>query len=194
MKHLQPKRRKSTIAGNAVSPNILSEVAVELNMGLSRSFICRVFVLLATTAIASATPVALAQEQAESRHVSSGEIAWNEQRFLIESDLAMGKMSLGMTAEPSGDVDGDFVAMMTAQQQGAMDIASAELKYGHNEELRRLARDMIAAREHEVSVMRGAVEEATSAQSIDTPKTMAGHARAKQERTKPPERHIERTP
>jgi len=34
-------------------------------------------------------------------------------------------MSLGMTAEPSGNVDGDFVAMMTAHQQGAIDVAES---------------------------------------------------------------------
>jgi hypothetical protein len=52
-------------------------------------------------------------------------------RFTIESDLALSKMSLGMTAERTGDVDQDFVAMMTPHHQGAIDIARAELKYGH---------------------------------------------------------------
>jgi hypothetical protein len=36
-----------------------------------------------------------------------------------------------MTAERTGDVDQDFVAMMTPHHQGAIDIARAELKYGH---------------------------------------------------------------
>jgi hypothetical protein len=93
-----------------------------------------------------------------------------EQRFLIESDLAIGKMSLGMTAEPSGNVDSDFVAMITAHQQGAIDVADAELKYGHNEVLRHLARDMIAARAHEISVMHNAVEELAPAHTSDIPK------------------------
>ena len=35
-------------------------------------------------------------------------------------------------------------------------VARAELKYGHNQELRHLALSMIAEREHEMSVMRNA--------------------------------------
>jgi uncharacterized protein (DUF305 family) len=138
-------------------------------MELSRSFIYKALMPLAATTLISVAPFAFAQEQTESRRVPRAEIAWNEQRFLIESDLAIGKMSLGMTAEPSGDVDGDFVAMMTAHQQGTIDVAGAELKYGHNEELRRLARDMIAVREHEISAMHNAVEAPAPAHS--TPST-----------------------
>jgi uncharacterized protein (DUF305 family) len=134
-----------------------------------RSFICKTFVSLATTALISVAPFVLAQEQTESHRVSRAEITGNEQRFLIESDLAIGKMSLGMTAEATGDVDRDFVAMMTAHQQGAIDVAGAELKYGRNEELRRLAAEMIAAREHEISAMHNSVEGLAPARTSDTP-------------------------
>ena len=72
-------------------------------------------------------------------------------------------MNLGMTAESTGDVDRDFIARMTAHQQGAIDIAAAELKHGHNEELRRLAGDMIAAREREISAIHNAVERSAPA-------------------------------
>jgi len=140
-------------------------------MDLSRSFICKVLISLVTMLLVSMAPFALAQEQIEARHVPRVEIAGNEQRFLIESDLAIGKMSLGMTAEPSGDVDADFIAMMMAHQQGAIDVAAAELKYSHNEALRRFARDMIAEREHEMLLMRSVV-----GQSTDTPETTLEHA------------------
>jgi uncharacterized protein (DUF305 family) len=133
------------------------------------SFICKTLVSLATTAIISVAPFVSAQEQTESRHVSRAEITGNEQRFLIESDLAIGKMSLGMMAEATGDVDRDFVAMMTAHQQGAIDVAGAELKYGRNEELRRLAADMIAAREHEILAMHNSAEGPAPARTSDTP-------------------------
>jgi hypothetical protein len=66
-------------------------------MKLSRSFIYKAFVSLATTALVSVANFALAQEQTESRSIPPAEITWNEQRFLIESDLAIGKMSLGMS-------------------------------------------------------------------------------------------------
>ena len=119
-------------------------------MEILRSFICKALISLATTTVFMSAPYALAQEQTESRHALRAE---NEQRFLIESDLAIRKMNLGIMAETTGDVDRDFIAMMTAHQQGAIDIVAAELKHGHNEELRRLAGDMIAAREHEISAM-----------------------------------------
>ena len=125
-------------------------------MKMLRSFICTALISSATTTVLISAPFALAQEQTESRHVSRAE---NEQRFLIESDLAISKMNLGMTAENTGDVDRDFIAIMTAHQQGAIDIAAAELKHGHNKELRRLAEDVIAAREHEISAMHNAVED-----------------------------------
>ena len=142
-------------------------------MELLRSFICKALISLATTVFISVAPLALAQEQTESRHVSRAEITGNVQRFLIESDLAISKMSLGMTAETTGDVDRDFVVMMTAHQQGAIDIAAAELKYGHNEELRRLAGDMIAAREHEISMMH-----AVEGQAPARTKAESGHFEA----------------
>ena len=135
-------------------------------MEMLRSFICNALISLATTTVLISAPFALAQEQTESRHVSRAE---NEQRFLIESDLAISKMNLGMTAETTGDVDRDFIARMTAHQQGAIDIAAAELKHGHNEELRRLAGDMIAAREREISAMHNAVAGSPPAHPSDTP-------------------------
>jgi uncharacterized protein (DUF305 family) len=85
-------------------------------------------------------------------------------------------MSLDMTVERTGDVDRDFVAMMMAHHQGAIDIARAELKYGQNEELLRLARDIIAEQENEMLVMRGTVGEPRSAQSTDTLETTPQHA------------------
>src|SRR5215831_7566667 len=135
-------------------------------MKMLRSFICTALISSATTTVLISAPFALAQEQTESRHVS---LAENEQRFLIESDQAISKMNLGMMAETTGDVDRDFIAMMTAHQQGAIDMAAAELKHGHNEELRRLAGDMIAAREHEISAMHKAVEGSAPTHRSDMP-------------------------
>ena len=135
-------------------------------MEMLRSSMRRALISLATTTVLISAPFALAQEQTETRHVSRAE---NEQRFLIESDLAISKMNLGIMAETTGNVDRDFIAMMTAHQQGAIDIAAAELKHGHNEELRRLASDMIAARDHELSAMHNAVEGSAPAHPSDTP-------------------------
>ncbi len=56
-----------------------------------------------------------------------------ERPFLTDNVTAMSKMMVDMGITPSGDVDRDFVAMMVPHHQGAIDMAQAELRYGHNE-------------------------------------------------------------
>ena len=122
---------------------------------------------LATTISILAAPVASAQDQTNARHVGAAAIDSGEQHFIIESELAISTMTLGLTADPTGDVDRDFVALMMAHHQGGIDMARAELKYGHNEQLRRLAQSIIAEREQEMSAMRGAVGETPPSQTSD---------------------------
>ena len=83
----------------------------------------------------------------------------DEPSFLSENESAMNKMMTDMTVKPTGDVDRDFVAMMVPHHQGAIDMAQAELKYGHNELLRRLAQEIIANQQQEITVMRLAVDD-----------------------------------
>jgi len=78
----------------------------------------------------------------------------DEASFLSENDAAMTKMMTGMDIEPSGDVDADFVAMMVPHHQGAIDMALAQLRYGHNEQLRRLAQEIIVTQRQEIAAMR----------------------------------------
>jgi hypothetical protein len=82
-----------------------------------------------------------------------------EAPFLAENDVAMTKMMRAMVITASGDVDRDFVAMMTPHHQGAIDMAQAELRYGHNEQLRRLAQEIIVTQQQEIVVMRAALGE-----------------------------------
>jgi hypothetical protein len=77
-----------------------------------------------------------------------------ETAFLSENDAAMTKMMAAMEIQPSGDVDADFVAMMAPHHQGAIDMAQAELRYGHNEQLRRLAQEIIVTQQQEIAAMR----------------------------------------
>ena len=83
----------------------------------------------------------------------------DEAAFLAESDAAMTKMMAAMEIEPSGDVDKDFVAMMAPHHQGAIDMAQAVLRYGRNEQIRRLAQEIIVTQQQEIAVMRLAVGE-----------------------------------
>ncbi len=82
-----------------------------------------------------------------------------EAPFLAENDAAMAKMMAEMEIKPSGDVDLDFVAMMVPHHQGAIDMAQAELRYGHNEQLRRMAQEIIVTQQQEIAAMRLAVGE-----------------------------------
>jgi predicted outer membrane protein len=147
----------------------------KLDASRSRPFIGWALIPLAAAFLMSA-PFALADDQTGARHAPAETVASDWRQFTIESELALSKMSLAMTAEPTGDVDRDFVAMMMPHHQGAIDIARAELKYGRNEELRRLARDIIVEQEREMLVMRGVAGEATSAESTDAPEAALEHA------------------
>jgi len=82
-----------------------------------------------------------------------------EASFLAKTDAAMARMMAGMKIKPSNDVDRDFVAMMVPHHQGAIDMAEAELSYGHNEPLRGLAQEIIATQEQQIVVMRRALGE-----------------------------------
>jgi hypothetical protein len=77
--------------------------------------------------------------------------------FWAENDAAMAKMMAAMAVQPSGDVDADFVATMIPHHQGAIEMAQAELRYGRNEQLRRLAQEIIVTQQQEIAVMRLAV-------------------------------------
>ena len=146
----------------------------------SRGFARKRMILLATTASVAATSFALAQDPPRTHHVhGTTPIQYvadrpdhpEEQPFLSENDAAMNNMMAEMTIKPTGDVDRDFVAMMVPHHQGAIDMAKAELKYGHNEQLRRLAQQIVAAQQHEIEVMRNALSDGQSfaAQSREQP-------------------------
>ena len=77
-----------------------------------------------------------------------------EAPYLAENVGAMTKMMIDMGIRPSGDVDTDFVAMMVPHHQGAIEMAQAELHYGRNEPLRRMAQEIIVSQPKEISAMR----------------------------------------
>jgi uncharacterized protein (DUF305 family) len=145
----------------------------------SRAFIRKRIISLAATASVAATSFALAKDPTRTDHphgvmpiqyVADRPDHPEEQPFLSENAAAMKEMMADMTIEPTGDVDRDFVAMMVPHHQGAVDMAKAELKYGHNEQLRRLAREIVAKQQQEIKVMRDAVgDRQSSASTLPAP-------------------------
>jgi Domain of unknown function (DUF305) len=132
-------------------------------------FIRRTLISLAVILSISGFTVALAQHQTNTRPVRVPAADSDEQGFAVDSELAISQMSLDMPVDSTGDVDRDFIAMMMPQHRGAIDVARAELKYGHNEGVRRIAQSIIAERENEMSAMRAAVGQLMPAQSSGTP-------------------------
>jgi hypothetical protein len=87
-------------------------------------------------------------------HAADGSTASVEAPFLAENDEAMTRMMDAMSIKPTGDVDHDFVGMMLPHHQGAIDMAQAELRYGHNEQLRRIAQEIVVEQQQEIIAMR----------------------------------------
>ncbi len=74
--------------------------------------------------------------------------------FAALMEDAMAVMDDGMKRAPmTGDPDHDFAAMMIPHHQGAIDMAKAELLYGKNPVLRRLAQEIIVSQASEITVM-----------------------------------------
>lgn len=77
--------------------------------------------------------------------------------FAAENETAMCRMMADMHAPLSGDIDRDFAAMMIPHHQGAIDMAIAQLRYGRNEQLRRIAQEIIVEQQQEIAAMRLAI-------------------------------------
>ena len=83
--------------------------------------------------------------------------------FAAEMHAAMVKMDTGMAIPPTGDPDRDFARMMIPHHQGAVDMALAELRFGRDERLRRLAQGIIVEQRQEIEVMQRILEAGAAA-------------------------------
>jgi DUF305 family protein family protein len=153
------------LAAEIHARNVWLRLEVEMVL-FSRAFIRKRVISLATTASVAATSFALAQDPTRTHHVR-GAVQYaadrqehlEEQPFLSENATAMHKMMADMIIKPTGDIDRDFVEMMVPHHQGAVDMAKAELKFGRNEQLRRLAQRIVATQQREIAVMQNAVSD-----------------------------------
>jgi uncharacterized protein (DUF305 family) len=77
--------------------------------------------------------------------------------FAHEMNAAMDRMMHSMQVRPTGEVDREFAAMMIPHHQGAIDMAVAELRYGTNPQLKRIAQEIIVDQQQEIAAMRLAI-------------------------------------
>lgn len=104
--------------------------------------------------VSAASPQSLADYISAICAKTFGSAPAAEAPYLAENLSAMTKMMVDMGIRPSGDVDADFVAIMVPHHQGAIEMAQAELRYGRNEQLRRLGQEIIVTQQQEVVAMR----------------------------------------
>jgi uncharacterized protein (DUF305 family) len=87
--------------------------------------------------------------------ISLAENAKSATDFIKLMHRSMGNMQKNMELVPmTGDPDRDFAAMMIPHHQGAIDMAKAELLYGQDRMLRRLAQQIIADQQAEIELMK----------------------------------------
>ncbi|WP_256752950.1 DUF305 domain-containing protein [Mesorhizobium sp. Mes31] len=111
--------------------------------------------ILATTSLLTVVSVSAFAQDVPAHQTVSG--MTDEAPFLQENDAAMVKMMNDMAVKPTGDVNRDFVEMMLPHHQGAIDMAVAYLRYGNNEQLKRIAQEIIVDQQQEIAAMRMAL-------------------------------------
>ena len=77
--------------------------------------------------------------------------------FASVMKAAMARMDHDMMMPASGDTDRDFATMMIPHHQGAVEMAEAELRFGRDPVLRRLAQGIVVEQQQEIAVMRRAI-------------------------------------
>jgi hypothetical protein len=156
----------------------MSELPPRRNISISLGSLAACLVVVAAAAfIAGAeihpqavtiSPITICSTETEARFPE-------ETPYLAENDATMGRMMSGMVIKPTGDVDRDFVAMMSPHHQGAIEMAQAVLRNGHNEQIRRLAQEIIVTQQQEIAAMRLAIGDPLPP-STPSPTQVAGPA------------------
>ena len=74
--------------------------------------------------------------------------------FMHTMKDSMERMDNGMKSGPmNGDIDHDFATMMMPHHQGAIDMAKAELLYGKDPVMKRLAEEIVVDQQSEIQAM-----------------------------------------
>ena len=162
-------RRQSVAGQSPRQPERGAQKRNDHEYAMKKTFISGALAWLVLASVHASAQQAASAGKAGQSHKQIAEAS-----FMAENQAAMRKMMTDMAVKPSGNVDADFTAMMIPHHQGAVDMAEAELHYGHNEKLRRIARNIIAGQRRQIGAMKAALgrppSEATSSA------TQSGHA------------------
>jgi uncharacterized protein (DUF305 family) len=86
---------------------------------------------------------------------ATAQMAPNAREFMQAMDVSMKTMDRDMaTASMNGDADHDFAVMMLPHHQGAVDMAKAELSFGKDPVMRRLAQGILVEQQSEIDAMK----------------------------------------
>ena len=102
---------------------------------------------LAWAVVAAAAPTAMAQTQAHQQHGASASASSPMDMKSMMKEMNDKMNSMPMTGKP----DIDFAMMMRVHHEGAIHMAQAELKAGKEPQMRKMARDIIAAQKKEIA-------------------------------------------
>ena len=86
--------------------------------------------------------------------IAAAQMSSAEARFMQEMNGSMERMDRRMSTAPmSGNVDHDFASMMIPHHQGAIEMVRAELLYGKDPVIRRLAQEILVDQQSEIDAM-----------------------------------------
>jgi uncharacterized protein (DUF305 family) len=86
-------------------------------------------------------------------------VAWAQEhfvsmQFMERMQAVMTEMDRSMKAAPmNGDIDHDFATMMIPHHDGAIEMAKAELLYGTDPTMRRMAQEILVDQQSEIDAM-----------------------------------------
>jgi uncharacterized protein (DUF305 family) len=86
--------------------------------------------------------------------VAAAQVPSAVNQFMQTMETSMTRMNQGMAKAPmTGNVDRDFATMMIPHHEGAIDMAKAELRYGKDPVMRRLAEEIMVDQQSEIDAM-----------------------------------------
>ena len=139
-----------------------------------RMYLLALLPLAAGLSIHPTSHVATPCFESVDKHVAAATSSSTDRRppftVALESCVLEMHEAMRVALERTGGPDATFAATMIAHHQGAIAMAQAELRFGRNEQLRRMAQEIIVTQQQEIAVMRLALGDSASVQGARSPR------------------------